>query len=71
MVRQAPKNEAHLGLYEEDLPEHTVLVHDWLVELSVNRFAHHHHARGDNKPKSMLINGESFLVMVFFKTRKI
>ena len=58
VVRQAAENEAHLGLYEEDLPEHTMLVHDWLVELSVNRFAHHHHAGGDNKPRSMLINGK-------------
>ena len=57
VIRQAPENETHIGLYEEDLPEHTMIVHDWLVELSVNRFANHHHAGGDNKPRSMLING--------------
>ena len=69
MVRQSQDREAHLGLYEEDLPEHTMVVHDWLVELTVNRFAHHHHAGGDNKPKSMLINGrreESYPDISFF-----
>ena len=79
MVRQSQDREAHLGLYEEDLPQHTVVVHDWLVELTVNRFAHHHHAGGDNKPKSMLINGRReesypdisfFTLLIFLKKTK-
>ena len=61
IVKQADEREAHLGLYDEDRPEHAMLVHDWLVELSINRFAHHHQAGGDNKPRSMLINGKSEL----------
>ena len=63
VVRQAPEFESHLGLYEEDLPEHTMLVSDWLVELSMNRFAHHHQAGGDNKPRSMLINGKYWVFL--------
>ncbi|XP_053398492.1 uncharacterized protein LOC123558060 [Mercenaria mercenaria] len=65
VVRQAPEFESHLGLYDEDLPEHTMLVNDWLVEMSVNRFAHHHQAGGDNKPRSMLINGKGVLQEFF------
>ncbi|KAJ8298431.1 hypothetical protein KUTeg_024962 [Tegillarca granosa] len=48
-------NDFHL--YDYDLPEHTVVVFDWMIELAINRFANHHHAGGDNKPASMLING--------------
>ena len=33
-------------------------VTDWLVEMTANRFAAHHNDDGDNKPASMLINGE-------------
>lgn len=68
VVRQPDELEPHLGLYEEDLPEHTMIVHDWLEELSINRFAHHHHAGGDNKPRSMLVNGKGVLQEFFDKT---
>ncbi|KAL4230719.1 Mco1p [Mactra antiquata] len=68
VVRQSDTYEPHLGLYEKDLPEHTMLVNDWLVELSINRFANHHHAGGDNKPRSMLINGKGVLQEFFDNT---
>ncbi|XP_033743202.1 laccase-1-like [Pecten maximus] len=58
VVRQAAEHEVHHGLYDHDLPEHTMLVNDWLMELAVERFANHHQAYGDNKPASMLINGK-------------
>ncbi|XP_069128829.1 uncharacterized protein [Argopecten irradians] len=58
VVRQVAEREVHHGLYDYDLPEHTMLVNDWLMELAVERFANHHHAYGDNKPASMLINGK-------------
>ncbi|XP_060065140.1 uncharacterized protein LOC132545474 [Ylistrum balloti] len=57
VVRQAPEREFHHGVYDYDLPEHTMLVNDWLMELTLDRFANHHQAHGDNKPASMLING--------------
>ena len=68
IVRQANEREPHLGLYEEDRAEHTMIVNDWLIELAINRFAHHHTAGGDNKPKSMLINGrrENVLRFIYF-----
>lgn len=58
VIRQEDAAEPHLGLYDHDLPEHTVIINDWLVELSINRFTNHHYAGGDNKPASMLINGK-------------
>ncbi|XP_061164931.1 uncharacterized protein LOC133173877 [Saccostrea echinata] len=58
VIRQSDNTEPHLGLYDHDLPEHTLIINDWLVELAINRFANHHHAGGDNKPASMLINGK-------------
>ena len=38
-------------------------VTDWLVEMTANRFAAHHHESGDNQPASMLINGEVFKIL--------
>ncbi|KAK3090802.1 hypothetical protein FSP39_014772 [Pinctada imbricata] len=58
IVREPKEQDSHLGFYDLDLPEHTLLVNDWLVELAIERFANHHHATGDNKPASMLINGK-------------
>lgn len=65
VIRQPNEFEPHLGLYEEDLPEHTLIVHDWLNELSISRFAWHQHAGGDNKPRSILINGKGVLQEFF------
>lgn len=61
VVRQADELEPHFGLYEHDLPEHTILVNDWLGVMSESKFARHHHAGGDNTPKSILINGKGSL----------
>ena len=63
VIRQEDAAEPHLGFYDHDLPEHAILINDWLVELSINRFANHHHAGGDNKPASMLIDGKA---LIFF-----
>ena len=58
IVRQPPEVEPHVGFYDKDLAEHNIIINDWLVELAIDRFAAHHHATGDNKPASMLINGK-------------
>ena len=57
IVRDTPEMEPHLGLYEEDRPEHVIIVNDWLEEMGGETFAHHHHSNGDNNPRSILING--------------
>ena len=58
VIRQPPSRDPHSALYDYDLPEHVMSVTDWLVEMTANRFASHHNDDGDNKPASMLINGE-------------
>ncbi|XP_062576318.1 uncharacterized protein LOC134238219 [Saccostrea cucullata] len=56
VIRQSDDNEPHLGLYDYDLLEHTIVINDWLVELAINRLAKYNHAGGDSTPASMLIN---------------
>ena len=58
VIRQMQSRDPHSVLYDYDLPEHVLSVTDWLVEMTADRFAAHHHETGDNKPASMLINGE-------------
>ena len=58
VVRQPPSRDPHSALYDRDLPQHVLSLTDWLVEMTANRFAAHHHDDGDNKPASMLINGQ-------------
>lgn len=43
--------------YDHDLPEHTVIVQDWLDQYSSSKFSLHHHSMRDNEPSSILING--------------
>lgn len=57
IVRQSPDRDPQSRLYDHDLPEHVILVSDWLGELGVSKFVAHHHDDGDNKPTSMIING--------------
>ncbi|XP_046632663.1 laccase-like [Daphnia pulicaria] len=57
IVRQSRQSDPHSSLYDYDLPEHVLLVSDWLGKLGVAKFLAHHHDDGDNKPTSMIING--------------
>ncbi len=50
--------DPNADLYDHDLPEHVIIIQDWLIELTLNRFTGHHNSDYDNKPKSGLINGE-------------
>ncbi|XP_033096053.1 laccase-1-like [Anneissia japonica] len=58
IVRQAPSRDANYLLYDYDLSEHIMLVHDWLDQITVVKFSAHHHDDGSNKPESVLINGK-------------
>ncbi|KZS15189.1 Laccase 2 [Daphnia magna] len=57
VVRQNKERDPHSSLYDYDLPEHVMMISDWLGELGVAKFVAHHHDDGDNKPSSMIING--------------
>jgi len=61
IIRQSRDKDPHSMLYDHDLPEHVILVSDWLGELGVAKFVAHHHDDGDNKPSSMIINGRGRL----------
>lgn len=56
VVRETASNAVQT-LYDHDLPEHTVLVHDWLDQYTSSKFSLHHHGMADNQPSSILING--------------
>ncbi|RUS76214.1 hypothetical protein EGW08_016021, partial [Elysia chlorotica] len=62
VVRRSPESEPHLGLYDWDLPEHTLVIHDWWGEDVASSFAKHYHGDGSNKPDSVLINGKGFFL---------
>lgn len=68
IVRQSPARDVHHPMFDEDLPEHSLIVNDWMVEMVAARFAHKHHGKGDNKPRAMLINGKGSIDPVTDKT---
>ncbi|XP_041354915.1 laccase-5-like [Gigantopelta aegis] len=57
VVHQPDSTNPHAALYQHDLPEHTIVVHDWLKTLAMNKFEGHYLAGYDDEPHSMLING--------------
>lgn len=57
VVRQSPARDPHSGLYDHDLSEHVIMVHDWQEEMSLAGFIHHHHYNVLTMPRQMLING--------------
>ena len=56
VVRATRKTEV-MSYYDEDLPEHTIIIQDWLDQFTASKFILHHHSMGDNTPSSILING--------------
>lgn len=57
IIRQPKSRDYHSALYDHDLPEHTILLNDWIGEMGAARFAGHHHAMTEHLPESILING--------------
>lgn len=56
IIRKPKSQEVHGHLYDYDRSDHVMIVTDWIHELSVAMFTDHHHAKGDNKPPTLLIN---------------
>lgn len=65
VVHQYEEANAHKSLYDYDLQEHVITVTDWLNGTSIEKFAGHHHNDGDNKPRSILINGKGVLQDIY------
>lgn len=55
VVRVPPTVDWHKDLYDFD--QYTLVVADWVHELSDSMFLAHHHANGTNKAPNLLING--------------
>ncbi|XP_071512018.1 uncharacterized protein [Diadema antillarum] len=58
VVRPPDKTNRQRALYDLDLPEHMVMMNDWIHRPAAQVFADHHHARGEDNPDSILINGK-------------
>jgi FtsP/CotA-like multicopper oxidase with cupredoxin domain len=58
VVRKPRSSDRNGHLYDHDLPEHEILVWDWLSDLSLSVFLKHHHSDGTNKPPGILVNGK-------------
>ena len=57
-VRQSRTVEYNNDTYDYDLPEHKMLLSDWLDRPVLDKFIAHHHSNGNNKPEAFLINGK-------------
>lgn len=55
IVRKPKEKETHARLYDFDLPEHEIMIWDWLGDMSLPVFLKHHHSNGDNKPRTLAI----------------
>uniref|UniRef100_A0A0P5ZF44 Multicopper oxidase n=1 Tax=Daphnia magna TaxID=35525 RepID=A0A0P5ZF44_9CRUS len=58
IVRQSRLKDPLSSLYDHDLPEHVILVSDWLSELGLAKFVAHAHGGKDDIPSSIIINGK-------------
>ena len=57
VVRQPPSLDPHYALYDHDLSEHVIIVHDWMDMMSLPKYLGHHHDGRLTTPSMMLING--------------
>lgn len=62
VIKQPVELDVHRGLYDVDSSDHHILLQDWDNVVGVSMFSAHHHAKGINKPRSILINGKGRLV---------
>lgn len=56
IVRQPPSRDPHFYLYDEDLPTHVIMLHDWLHYLSTE-IAPGVYLNTTQPPNNFLING--------------
>lgn len=58
IVREPPELNPHKNAYDLELSEHFLTIMDWVHKFSPEKFSLHIHAKGDNKPPSLLVNGK-------------
>ncbi|XP_026829391.1 laccase-2 [Ooceraea biroi] len=57
IVRDPPSANPHYNLYDEDLPEHVIVISDWMHELSLERYPGRYRNNRGQDPDNYLING--------------
>ncbi len=55
---QAPEADVNFGLYDFDLPQHVIAVHDWFEVTTLEKYTAHIYGGGGHTPDSILINGK-------------
>ena len=58
VIRQAAPDDIHSQLYDYDLPEHVIIVQDWINQVFVEKFSRIFFFDIDIAPDSLLINGK-------------
>ncbi|KAK7040803.1 Mco1p [Halocaridina rubra] len=58
IVRRSLNTDPNVNAYDHDLPEHTILVTDWLHIPTEDKFALNYHGGGDDFAESILVNGQ-------------
>lgn len=62
IIKEPIELDIHRGLFDVDSSEHHIILQDWAESPGVSMFNAHHHARGRNKPRNILINGKGRLI---------
>ncbi|KAF4532298.1 hypothetical protein B566_EDAN010799 [Ephemera danica] len=57
LIIREGRADPHRTIYDTDWITHEILITDWLHAPANSKFVFHHHGSGDNKPRSLLING--------------
>lgn len=64
VIRQPRAHDPHSILFDDDLPEHTIMLNDWMEHIGAVSFAAGHHAMKDHFPTSILINGKKTSLII-------
>ncbi|GFR79622.1 multicopper oxidase [Elysia marginata] len=59
VIRQAQASDPHGGLYDVDVPEHTIMLNDWSERPSVDSIVARFHKGGSIHAGAILVNGRS------------
>ena len=58
IFRQPSQADVNSALYDFDLPEHVIAVHDWFDVMTLERYTAHHYGGKGHAADAILINGK-------------
>lgn len=70
IIREPPEKDEHLGRYDVDQPEFTVLINDWFIDMMPGQMSSLLHRTGGVLSDSMLINGNLFEEFISTSNKK-